>query len=172
MAAVLPLIRILLVTIIASCLITPRQADAAPKSGQQVPDFKIISPTGQTITFDNYAGHVLIIDFFASWCRPCRQSIPHLVEMNRKYGKQGLHILGLNADEDSDRGLRLIAEEYRITYPLASAGASTTEAFGIRSLPAIFVIDQKGRISEVYFRYSEEVGRSMEQLIKRLLAEQ
>src|ERR1700720_1223569 len=80
------LIRILLVTIAASFLTTPGPVDAAPRAGQPAPNFKVISTSGQAITQENYRGHVLILDFFATWCQPCRQSIPHLVEMNRKYG--------------------------------------------------------------------------------------
>ena len=122
------------------------------------------------MTLDNYKGHVLVVDFFATWCQPCRQSIPHLVEMNRKYGKQGLQILGLSADEDGERPVKAFAHEYRINYPLALAGDITAD-YGIRSVPVMFVIDKKGGIAEVYRGYSDEMGRSMEQLIKRLLTE-
>jgi len=171
MNSVFPFIRILLVTIAASCLLATGQAGAAPKPGQSPPDFKVVSTTGQTVTLDNYTGRILIIDFFAPWCQPCRQSIPHLVEMQRKYGRQGLNIFGLSADVDGEGGVRTFADEYRINYPLALAGEATTEAFGVRSLPVTFIIDSNGNIAEVYYSYSEEVGRSMERLIKRLLTE-
>lgn len=171
MNPVLPLARILLVTIAASFLIATGQAGAAPRLGQPAPDFKVVSATGQTLTLDNYAGNILIIDFFASWCQPCRQSIPHLVEMHRKYGRQGLSILGLSADETGESGVKYLVDEFRINYPLALAGEAATETFGIRVLPVTFVIDNKGKIAEIYYNYSEERGRSMERLIKRLLAE-
>ena len=162
---------LLVITIAASFLTDPRQVDAAPRSGHPVPNFKVISTTGQTLSQDNYRGHVLILDFFASWCQPCRQSIPHLVEMNRKYGKQGLQVLGLSVDEDGERVVKAFTDEFRVSYPLALAGDSTTVDFGIRSVPIMYLVDKKGIIVEIYRGYTSEMARSLEQSIKRLLAE-
>lgn len=162
---------ILLVTIAASLLSEPGPVDAAPRPGQPAPNFKVISMAGQTISQENYLGHVLILDFFATWCQPCRQSIPHLVEMNRKYGRQGLQILGLSVDEDGGRTVKTFTDEFRVNYPLALAGNSTTVDFGVRSVPIMYLVDKKGRIAEVYRGYSNEMARSVEQSIKRLLAE-
>jgi len=160
-----------LVILAASFLFASEPVDAAPRIGQPSPNFKVISTSGQTITQENYRGHVLILDFFATWCQPCRLSIPHLVEMNRKYGKQGLHILGLSVDEDGERVVTTFAEEFRVNYPLAIAGDSTTGDFGVRSVPIMYVIDKKGNIAEVYRGNSNEMARSLEFSIKRLLAE-
>lgn len=165
------LVKILLVTIAASFLTAPGPVDAALRKGQPVPDFKVISTAGQTISQENYRGHVLILDFFATWCQPCRQSIPHLVEMNRTYGKQGLQILGLSVDEDGERAVKIFTDEFRVNYPLALAGDSTTAAFGIRSVPIMYLVDKKGTVVEVYRGYTNEMARSVEQSIKRLLAE-
>lgn len=162
---------IVLVAIAASFIAAPGLADAAPRTGQHAPDFKAISTSGQTISQENYRGHVLILDFFATWCQPCRRSIPHLVDMNRKYGKQGLHVLGLSMDEDGDQAIKSFSNELRINYPLALAGNSTTVDYGIRSVPVMYIIDKKGNIAEVYRGYSDEIARSVEQLVKRLLAE-
>lgn len=171
MSYISPIIKLLLVTIAASFLSAPGPVDAAPQPGQTAPDFKVISTTGQTISQENYRGHVLILDFFATWCQPCRQSIPHLVEMNRKYGKQGLQILGLSVDEEGERSVKSFTDEYRVNYPLALAGESTKVDFGIRSVPIMYLIDKKGKIVEVYRGYSNDTARSVEQSIKRLLAE-
>jgi peroxiredoxin len=162
---------LLLGTVAASFLIEPVQADAAPRPGQSSPNFKVISTTGQTISQDNYRGRVLIIDFFATWCHPCRQSIPYLVEMNRKYGKQGLQILGLSVDEDGERVIKAFADELHITYPLALAGNSAATDFGVRSVPVMYLIDKKGKVAEVYRGSSADIDRAVEQSIKRLLAE-
>ncbi len=165
-------LKVLRVIVAASFLSIPGPVDAAPRSGQPVPNFKVVSTTGQTISQENYRGHVLIIDFFATWCQPCRQSIPHLVEMNRKYGKQGLQILGLSVDEAGERAVKTFTDEFRVNYPLAVADDSTTALFGIRSVPIMYVVDKKGNIAEVSRGFSDETGRSTERLIKRLLAEQ
>jgi peroxiredoxin len=164
-------IKTLLITMAVSLLSVPGQVDAAPRIGQPSPDFKTVSTSGQSISQENYRGHVLIIDFFATWCQPCRQSIPHLVEMNRKYARQGLQILGLSVDEEGERAVKAFTDEFRVNYPLALAGDSVTSDFGVRSVPVMYLIDKKGRIAEVYRGYSGEMGRSVELSIKRLLAE-
>ena len=171
MPQVVPLIRILLVILAASLLLAPLRVDAAPRVGHPSPNFKVLSTSGQTITQENYRGQVLILDFFATWCQPCRLSIPHLVEMNRKYGKQGLHILGLSVNEDGERLVKAFTDEFRVNYPLATAGDTTTADFGVRSVPVMYVIDKKGDIAAVYRGYSSEMAHSLESSIKRLLAE-
>jgi len=171
MSFISPITRILLVAIAISFLTAPGTVVAAPRQGQTAPNFKVVSTTGQTISQENYRGHVLILDFFATWCQPCRKSIPHLVEMNRKYGKQGLQILGLSMDEDGEKAVKTFTDEFKVNYPLALAGESTTADFGIRSVPIMFLVDKKGKIVEIYRGFSDETARSAEQSIKRLLAE-
>lgn len=166
-----PFVRRLLFIIAASFLATAGQADAAPRIGQPAPGFTVTSTSGQSLSFESYKGHVLIVDFFATWCQPCRLSIPHLVEMNRKYGKQGLQIVGLSVDEGSERSVRSFADEFRISYPLAVVGGSTTTDYGVRSVPVMYLIDRNGKIAEVYRGYSSESAGSVERAIKRLLAE-
>jgi peroxiredoxin len=163
--------RLVIITIVAGMLLGPSWLYAMPRSGQPVPNFKVTTISGQQISLENYRGHVLVVDFFATWCQPCRASIPHLVEMNRKYGKQGLHVLGMSADEDGEKAVKVFAEQNRITYPVALAGESALVDFGVRSVPVMFIIDKKGRVAEVFRGFTDEVARSVEQLIKKLLAE-
>lgn len=91
--------------------------------------------------------------------------------MNRKYGRQGFQILGLSAGEDTEHTVREFTDEFRVNYPLALAGDATMVDFGVRSVPVMYLVDKKGRIAEVYRGYSSEMARSIEQSIKRLLAE-
>jgi len=162
------MIMVLMVSVVFSA---PARLYAAPRSGQPAPNFKVNTTSGQQVSLENYRGHVLVLDFFATWCQPCRASIPHLVEMNRKYGNQGLYVLGMSADEDGEKVVKAFADRNRITYPIALAGEPVQVDFGVRSVPVMFVIDKKGRIAEVFRGFSDEVARSTEQLIKKLLAE-
>jgi peroxiredoxin len=91
--------------------------------------------------------------------------------MNRRYGKQGLKVLGLSVDEDGERLVRAFAEEHRITYPVGLAGETTMVDYGVRSVPVMLVIDKKGRVAETFRGFSDTIGRSSEQLIKKLLEE-
>jgi cytochrome c biogenesis protein CcmG, thiol:disulfide interchange protein DsbE len=149
----------------------PARLLALPHQGQPAPAFKVVTTSGQSVSMDNYQGRVLVVDFFATWCQPCRKSIPHLVKMNQKYGKQGLQILGMSADEDGERVVTQFAAEHHINYPVALAGDAVTEAFGVRSVPVMIVIDKKGKVAEVFRGFSDEIADSMELLVKKLLAE-
>lgn len=163
--------RLALTVLVALLALLPVQLHAALRAGQPAPNFKVISTSGQTVTMDNYRGYVLVIDFFATWCPPCKESIPHLNEMNRKYGKQGLQVLGLSMDEDGERAVKSFIGEYRINYPVALPPEQVQIDYGIISVPVIFVIDKKGKVVEIYRGFTDEIGRSMETLIKKLLAE-
>jgi peroxiredoxin len=149
----------------------PARLLALPRQGQPAPAFKVVTTSGQPVSMDNYQGHVLVVDFFATWCQPCRNSISHLVRMNQKYGKQGLQILGMSADEDGERVVTPFAAEHHINYPVALAGETVIDAFGVGSIPVMIVIDKKGKVAEVFRGYSDEIANSMEVLVKKLLAE-
>jgi len=146
-------------------------AQALPKAGQQVPAFKVVTTAGQPLTQDTYRGNVLILDFFATWCGPCRISIPHLTDMYRKYGKQGLQVLGMSVDEDGEKLVKEFAAEHHMNYPVALAGDTVMGSFGIRSVPIMFLVDKKGKLVEVYRGFNDQIGHSLETQIKRLLAE-
>jgi cytochrome c biogenesis protein CcmG/thiol:disulfide interchange protein DsbE len=152
-------------------LAVPLPASAMIRKGDPAPPLKVVSTSGQSITLANYKGYVLVVDFFATWCSPCREAIPHLIELNGKYSKQGLQVLGLSADEDGEKVVRDFVAEKRITYPVAMASESLISDYGLRSIPTMYVINKKGIIAERYMGFSDETARSMEALIKRLLAE-
>jgi peroxiredoxin len=163
--------RLLVLLVVTGVMLGPASLCAAPRSGQTAPDFTVTTTSGQQVSLANYRGRVLVLDFFATWCQPCRTSILHLVEMNRKYGQQGLNVLGMSADEDGERIVKAFADKNRITYPVALAGETALTDYGVRSVPVMFVIDKRSRIAEVFRGSTDDVARSTELLIKKLLAE-
>ncbi len=162
---------VVLVIVSALFLSTASPLQAAARAGQPAPAFKVTTTSGQSVSLGNYRGYVLVLDFFATWCQPCRESIPHLIDLNRTYGKQGLQVLGLSADEDAEKMVKNFASEQKINYPVALAGETTLADYGVRSVPVMIVIDKKGKVAEVYRGFSPEIGRSSDKLIKKLLAE-
>lgn len=151
-------------------LVIPVAAFAIPQKGQPAPPFKVTTTSGQQLTLASYKGNVLILDFFASWCQPCKRSIPHMIDLNRKYGKQGLQILGLSLDEDKDDLVDFITP-MKFNYPAALANEDLQIEYGLRSIPTFFIIDKKGIIVEKYMGLTDEVKKNVEITIKRLLAE-
>ncbi len=143
---------------------------AVPQKGQPAPPFKVTTTSGQQVTLANYKGSVLIIDFFASWCHPCKRAIPHLIELNRKYGKKGLQILGLSLDDDKDDLIDFITP-LKLNYPAAMANEDLQVEYGLRSIPTFFIINKKGIVTEKYMGLTDDVKKNVEITINRLLVE-
>ncbi len=154
----------------AILLAFPAMALAVPQKGQPAPPFKVTTTSGQQVTLANYKGSVLIIDFFASWCHPCKRAIPHLIELNRKYGKKGLQILGLSLDDDKDDLIDFITP-LKLNYPAAMANEDLQVEYGLRSIPTFFIINKKGIVTEKYMGLTDDVKKNVEATIIRLLAE-
>ena len=155
----------------ALSLALPVSASAFVRKGDPAPPLKVVSMSGQKITLANYKGHVLILDFFATWCAPCRSSIPHFIGLYRKYNRQGLEILGMSADEDGDKDVREFIGAKKVNYPVALAGEEMLTEYGIRSIPTVFIINKKGDVAEKYMGFNDDMAASMETLVKKLLAE-
>ena len=156
---------------VAGLLLSTQPAAAILQKGDKAPAIKLVTTSGQQVTLANYRGYVLIMDFFATWCIPCKESIPHISALNRKYGKQGLQVLGVSVDEGSDREVKNFIAERKISYPVAVAGEDMQTDYGLRSIPTIYVINKKGVVAEKFQGYSEQTGKAMEDAVKRLLAE-
>jgi thiol-disulfide isomerase/thioredoxin len=151
-------------------LATPPAVFAIPQKGETAPPIKVTTTSGQQLTLANYKGYVLILDFFASWCQPCKRSIPHIVELNRKYGKQGLQTLGLSLDEDKYDLIDFVAP-FKLNYPVALANEDLQNDYGLRSLPTVYVINKKGIVVDKFMGITDETKKNLETTIKRLLAE-
>jgi peroxiredoxin len=151
--------------------VAPHPADAILQKGQAAPPINVTTLSGQQVTLANYRGHVLIMDFFATWCIPCKESISHLVNLNRKFGRQGLQVLGMSIDEGADKEVKVFAAENRITYPVAVAGDDLQTSYGLRSVPTVYVINKKGVVAEKFQGFNNEIEKKIEALITRLLAE-
>lgn len=151
-------------------LTVPPAAFAAFQKGQAAPSLKVTTTSGQTVSLSNYKGHVLVLDFFASWCEPCKRAIPHLIELNRKYGKHGLQILGLSLDEDRE-DLNEFVMPLKLNYPVAQADEDLQSGYGLRSIPTLVLIDKKGIVVEKYMGLTDEMRKTLDATIKRLLVE-
>jgi len=162
------------VTIIVAALLftlSTQHADAAVRRGQPAPAFKTFSIKGQPLSTDGLKGSVIILDFWATWCPPCRESIPHLGELYRKYGKQGLVIIGMSMDEGGERTVKEYAENHRILYPIVMTSGKIGSDYGVRALPALYVIDRNGLVREQILGFSDQAGKVIEDLVKKLLVE-
>lgn len=110
------------------------------------PDFAVTDMEGRRLALADFKGKVVLVDFWATWCEPCREEIPALVSLQSRYGPQGLQIVGISLDDDP-APVKEFRERYRMNYPVALGSASLAERFGgILGLPVAFLIDRNGRI--------------------------
>ena len=141
------------------------------KEIRQAPDFSLPTVDGQTIRLSELRGKVVLLDFWATWCPPCRVAIPHLVEIQRRYRKDGLVVIGMNLDQDPDE-LMGFMRRTEFNYPVVMVDEATRKAFGgIPTIPQVFLIDRKGRIRKKYLGYSREIAENMDRMIQHLLQE-
>lgn len=121
-------------------------------SGQQsvAPDFLLPDLKGAKIQLVSYQGKIVLLDFWATWCDPCREEIPHFVELQNKYGGQGLQIIGISMD-DEPQPVRAFYERFKMNYPVLMGNAKTGELYGgVLGLPIVFLIGRDGRIVAKY----------------------
>jgi thiol-disulfide isomerase/thioredoxin len=125
----------------------------APKSAMQAqagypvaPDFNLTDVHGARLTLRNYQGKVVLLDFFATWCGPCRMEIPGLVALQQKYRDQGLRVVGITV-EDAAPSVRKFYQIVPLNYPVAMADEKTPALYGgIEGLPTTFLIGRDGRV--------------------------
>jgi thiol-disulfide isomerase/thioredoxin len=150
---------------------TPQPSEALARRGQPMPAFKVFSIKGQPLSSESLKGSVVLIDFWATWCPPCRESIPHLAELHRKYGKQGLIIVGMNVDEGGERLVKEYAERHSIPYPIVMASDKIISDYAVRALPVLYIVDKNGLIREQLMGFSDQAGKILENQIKKLVSE-
>ena len=111
------------------------------------PDFSLPELTGDRhLTLSAYRGKVVLLDFWATWCDPCRQETPGLVDLQNKYWNQGLQIIGVSMD-DAPEPVRDFYQRFNMNYPVVMGNAKTGELYGgILGLPVAFLIGRDGRI--------------------------
>jgi peroxiredoxin len=127
------------------------------------PDFSVTDLSGQTLQLSRYHGKVVLLNFWATWCAPCRSEIPRFVDLHNKYGKEGLQIIGISLDDDP-RLVHAFYQQLRMNYPVAIGDATLAEQYGgVLGLPVSFLIGRDGRI------YAKYAGKTDISLIEREL---
>ena len=139
------LILTLCALVLGSCL-TTFAADGANEK-MVAPDFQLKSLEGKTIKLSDYKGKVVVLNFWATWCPPCREEIPDLVSLQKQYAAQGLVILGVSMDEGGPARVASFAKKFGINYPIVMGDEKTSAAYGgIEALPTTFIINRKGNV--------------------------
>jgi thiol-disulfide isomerase/thioredoxin len=135
-----------------------KDKNSAVLSGlKKAPAFELMSTDGKKVTLAGYEGKVVIVDFWDTWCPPCRMEIPHFIELYSQYKGKGFEMLGVVLGrEGKDKVLDFIKTN-KINYTNAYVSETFLNAYGpIEGIPTTFVIDQKGRIYKSYTGYRDK----------------
>lgn len=153
---------------------TPQASGTAPATtdgnpGSMAAAYQVTDLDGKTVTHADFAGKVVILDFWATWCPPCKAEIPHFNTLQAKYGSQGLNIVGMSLDTGGAKEVREFMQKTKIDYTMLIASDEVAKAYGgINSIPTTFVIDRQGKIVKRFIGFtSPEV---FEETIAPLLA--
>lgn len=110
------------------------------------PDFSLPDLNGRPVNLSSYRGKVVLLDFWATWCGPCRDEIPAYIQLQNRYANQGFQVIGISMD-DSEGPVRAFYRDFHMNYPVVMGGAETGELYGgILGLPIAFVVGPDGRM--------------------------
>jgi peroxiredoxin len=155
--------------IVATLLLFSVSANAQIKPGMAAPEISLPDTKGNTVNLSSFKGRVVLIDFWASWCGPCRRANPHVVKLYEKYKGKGFEVFGVSIDSKKDDWLRAIKHDnipYTQVNDADGWNAATAAKYGVDAIPATFLLNKDGVIEAI------DPGESqLEEKIKSLIAE-
>lgn len=141
----------------------PSTVDPSPAPAWELSDLD-----GKTVKSSEYAGKVVVLNFWATWCPPCRLEIPGFIDFQNKHDKKDVVIVGVSLDQTGTAGVKEFAEKMKMNYPLVMGNAEIVEAYGgIQAIPTTFIIDREGQIRNVHRGYLTK--SALEKAVKPLL---
>ena len=141
-----------------------------PSSGS-APDFSLKSFDGQEITLSQLKGKVVLLDFWATWCGPCKESIPHLIQLYKNYRESGFELVGMNVDKGDGEAVRRFVTSMDIPYPVVVAPEDVVRSYRVTGIPVTFLIDKKGKIREKVVGFSRSIAKQLDTKVADLTSE-
>lgn len=151
----------------------PPDGAAARPAAQRVaaPNFTLKDLAGNTVSLSQFKGKVVLIDFWATWCGPCRMSMPSVEKLHRDYAGKDFQVLGLNVDETSD-GVAEFVKKVGASYPVLLVGTSGVDTqYGVTGIPAFLLLDKEGRAADNWVGFDSSLEGEWRRSIDALLKE-
>ncbi len=143
-------------------------ANSAPATMEPAPDWSLKDLDGKMVKLADFKGKVVILNFWATWCPPCRAEIPDFVSLQKEYATKGLAIVGVSLDQNGPNVVKSFVKKFGINYPVVMGSAEAAAAYGgIEVVPTTFVIDRAGQV--VYVQQGGVDRATFEKAIKPLL---
>ncbi len=136
-----------IIFLISMILLTGCSAAENTAAAEKAPDFSLPDIKGKTVRLSDYNNKVVLLNFFATWCPPCRGEIPDFIDMTNTHDSERFAIIGISVEKGDDTTVRRFATEGRINYPILMDDGLVSKTYGpIHSIPTTFIIDKKGNI--------------------------
>ena len=120
---------------------------AQPEKRQKAPNFSLQTQNGKVIELSRLKGKVVLVNFWATWCPPCRAEIPDFIEVYNTYKSKGFEIIGIALDEDGWSKVAPYIEKIKMNYPVVLGSAKVVQQYGgIEAIPTTFIVDKNGYI--------------------------
>ena len=122
-------------------------APEGPKKGDAAPDFTLKTLEGKPLQLSSLKGKAVMVNFWATWCDPCKVETPWLVELQKKYGDQGFQVLGVAVDDSGEKAIADFAHKMEINYPVLLGTEKVAESYGgVEGLPTNYFLDRSGKV--------------------------
>jgi len=156
--------------ILFSIVLTSAIASAGPVSGL-APDFTLQTLGGGQTSLAEHRGNVVMVNFWATWCAPCRQEMPHLEALHQRYSSLGFTLLGVNVEEDSSGAEDWLAET-PVSFPiLFDPQSSVSELYDVIAMPSTVMIDREGNLRYLHHGYKPGYENEYQNQIRALIRE-
>jgi thiol-disulfide isomerase/thioredoxin len=137
----------------------PHCAKEKKSSPEWTPDFTLKTIDDQEITLSKLKGKVVLLDFWATWCGPCRESIPHLIQLYKAYREKGFEMIGISLDKGDAAVVRNFSKSMDIPYPIVMATKEVARDYSVTSIPTTFLIDKEGKIREKISGFNSAIAQ-------------
>ena len=139
-------------------------------TGKAMPKFTMKDLSGKAVTNASLKGKVVIFDFWATWCGPCKAASPLMQDLHKKYAKKGLVVVGANVMDPAPNGAKNYSKEHGYNYLFTTGGDDLARSIGITGIPCFVFMDKKGIVQKVQIGYGDELKIQFEDTVRSLLA--
>lgn len=140
-----------------------------PAPATPAPALSLKDASGANVDLAQFKGQVVYLDFWASWCGPCRQSFPWMNDMQAKYGPKGLQVLGVNVDSQSPEAQAFLKDVHAHFRVVFDPQGKTPAAFGVKGMPTSYLIDRQGRVVMSHMGFNRAGASEVEHAIQQQL---
>jgi peroxiredoxin len=167
--------RVLGVASIAAVALTALSMGSAnasgPVTGEQSPDFTLESKDGGNMRLSEQRGNIVLVNFWASWCGPCREELPAFEELYQEYADLGVEILAINVDDEKEKA-NVLLDDIEVSYPvLFDTAGEVSKLYDVNAMPTTVMVDRDGNVRLLHPGYRKGDEKKYEKAIKMLMRE-